>query len=178
MKKISWKDAAELIGIAAIVVSLVFLALQIRQQQLSADAEAVVASAALLAEVTQSINENREIWVKGLKGEELSELDESVFNRLAMGVWRYKASQILRAQRLTIGDVDRQAERYAYELYIYPGLRRWFDEAGAHLNESRAVFGREPMGPGTAYFAVQEALAQIDQLTPQMPETRSYDIGY
>lgn len=178
MKKANWKDVAELIGIAAVVVSLIFLALQIRQQQLALSAEATVAYSTLLAEVSQSINENNEIWVKGLKGEELSELDQSVFNRLAMTAWRYKVSQILSGQRLGLGMDEKQAERYAYQLYIYPGLRRWFDETVVQLNEARAAFGQEPIGLGSATFQVQEALAEIGRSSPPIPEKKSYDIWY
>lgn len=177
MKKIYWKDIAELVGIAGIIVSLIFLALQIRQQQRASSAEATVAYSTLLAEVNQSINENREIWVRGLKGDELSETDQSVFNRMAMTFWRYKVAQILSVQRLRL-DAETTAERYAYQLYIYPGLRRWFQETIVQFNDARAVFGREPLGPGSATFQVQEALAEIDRRSPPIPERKSYDLWY
>lgn len=177
MKKIDWKDAAELIGIAAIFVSLVFLALQIRQQQLAADAEAVAATAANLTELTQAINEHRSIWIKGLKGEELSEADESIFYGLMWATWRNRVAEIDRAERLTVGDAGRYAERFAFEIYTYPGLRRWFEDIGVKVNGQRTTFDREATDPGnTAYGAVQQKLAEIDRRSPQIPWKKSYDI--
>jgi hypothetical protein len=176
MKAFSIRDIAELVGITALVASLIFVALQIRQQQVVAEVEAYVDSAGQWTELTQLINDNRDVWVKGLKGEELSEVDESIFHGLAFAVFQRKVAQYQRARRLNVGNADRRAEAFAYEIYTYPGLRRWFDELGAENQAGRAVFDREAQGSGSTMFAVREALAELDLHSPPLPNKKSYNI--
>lgn len=176
MKKSDWKDIAELVGMAAIVVSLIFLALQIRQQQLLAETEAYGTQAAQLSETTQVINENRDIWVKGLKGEELSEVDKSIFYGLAYAQFVRTVYLDQRNRRLNVGTANRQAELFALEIYTYPGLRRWWEYFSAKRLDSRALFDRDPVGPATTRFTVQEALTEIDRRSPPIPDNKSYNI--
>ena len=56
MKKTDWKDIAELIGIAAIVASLIFVGLQMKQDQ-------QIAVAQLFAETDDSINSVWRLWL-------------------------------------------------------------------------------------------------------------------
>ena len=64
MKEVSWKDIAELIGITAIVASLIFVGLQMRQTheialvtlyQMRSDAAREVASATLESEALHNV---------------------------------------------------------------------------------------------------------------------------
>lgn len=171
MTKSNWRDIAELIGIAAIVASLIFLALQIRQQQLVADTEARNSTVAQLAEVSQLMNENRDIWIRGLKGEELTQIEGSIFHTLAFTEFRRQAATYSRGLRLSIGNPDRQAQAFAFELYAYPGLRRWFDQLYAEIYEERTFFGQETDNEGWT-LAVKEALAEIDRRSPPIPESK------
>ena len=81
MKGADWKDIAELIGIAAIVASLVFVGLQMRQThdialvtlyQMRADAAREVASVSLDSEALH------EVYKRLNAGEEVSESDLSL----------------------------------------------------------------------------------------------------
>lgn len=57
MKKTNWKDIAELVGIAAIVASLVFVGLQMRQDHVFARSELGAGSFESLASLRQAMTE-------------------------------------------------------------------------------------------------------------------------
>jgi hypothetical protein len=68
-----WKDTAELIGIGAIVASLVFVGLQMRQEQEIARAQTLSEYIATGVDVHLAIAENSDIFVKGNSGAPLDE---------------------------------------------------------------------------------------------------------
>jgi len=82
MKNANWKDVAELLGISAIVASLVFVGLQMRQAQEIAYSELDVSLLAIQAETTNLISVNSTVWVKGNADEELSAAESAVFYEL------------------------------------------------------------------------------------------------
>ena len=57
MKKTDWKDVAELVGIAAIVASLVFVGLQLRQEQVIARTELASVSAEIKNQINYKISD-------------------------------------------------------------------------------------------------------------------------
>jgi len=57
----NWKDTAELVGIAAIVASLLFVGLQMRLDQQIAGAQAYMDSANGLIELSQLTSDNQEV---------------------------------------------------------------------------------------------------------------------
>jgi len=90
-----WKYWFEGTGIVAIVASLVFVGLQLKQSQDIAGAEA--ASQLLLDEIewVNLVDANREIWIKGNKGEDLSDLEMSAYRdlfriRSSMAFFQYR----------------------------------------------------------------------------------------
>ena len=68
-----WKGWLEGIGIVAIVASLLFVGLQMRQAQQFAMAEVYQKTLSSRSELTNSINENVVIWNKGRSGGELTD---------------------------------------------------------------------------------------------------------
>ncbi|MDX2478727.1 MAG: hypothetical protein QNK24_00150, partial [Desulfuromusa sp.] len=60
-----WKDIAELIGITAIVLSLVFVGLQLRQSQLIAHSEIALQELESTIEAHSQINDYVDVWVSG-----------------------------------------------------------------------------------------------------------------
>ena len=120
----NWKHAVELVGIGAIVASLIFVGLQIRQEQDIAVAQLLMEATARGVELSQLMSENREAWEKGLRGEELSDLDYATFASIADA---YDSHVILMVVRTTLLDTRINAalglRAYAIQLYAYPGLR-------------------------------------------------------
>ena len=133
MKQHNWKDTAELIGIAAVVVSLIFVGAQIRQDK-------DVARATLFAEWDDTqiewarlIGENKDVWARGLKKEDLSDPDRAAFNVIASSYFdkegaRYRSTSILSGAPASFIIV-----KNADIIYSYPGLSAaWQDYAKFH----------------------------------------------
>ncbi len=87
MKK-DWRTIAELAGIAALMVSLIFVGLQIRQDHRLARAQNAADFDDTMIEYARVINANREVWVRGLEGAELSLADQVTFEVVAFAVWQ------------------------------------------------------------------------------------------
>ena len=83
MKSLSWKSLAELAGMAAIVGSLIFVGLQIRQEQVIALSELNLSLLASQIELNNSISDNADIWVRGNAGEELSQAERIIYESLS-----------------------------------------------------------------------------------------------
>ena len=175
MKKTDWKQIAELVGIAAIVASLLFVGLQMQLDRRIAETQAYMESSATGIELSQLLNENREVWIKGLRGDELSDVENSIFSDLFGTVHQRKAAIWERRVRLGAGNPDTWAEDYAYEIYVYPGLRREFQANIDHRKERRALFGRSaPVGNFSQ--AVQRALSELDRSGPQVLKELVYTL--
>jgi hypothetical protein len=81
MANVKWKDTAELIGIGAIVASLMFVGLQMRQEQVIARAQSLNEYIATGVDYRIAISEYSDILVKGNSG---AQLDEVELHRLQM----------------------------------------------------------------------------------------------
>jgi hypothetical protein len=79
MTKPQWHDWLEGIGIIAIVASLIFVGLQLRQAEKIASAEGHASTMSNLIEVGNSINANVNIWNRGATGEELTDDEAAIF---------------------------------------------------------------------------------------------------
>ena len=120
----NWKDTAELIGIAAIVVSLIFVGFQLR---LDRDVSVVEARAGLTDRVinlTELINSNEDVWKRGLDNEDLTPGEEIEFLGLYDAVRSHIFTQWVRWSRIGPIDPNFAPQSLAYALYSHPGLRR------------------------------------------------------
>ena len=175
MKNVSGKDIVELIGTAAIVASLIFVGLQMRLEADIAEVQAYTESAALITSQTQILAEHREIWIKGLDGEELNLVDQSIFSSLAFAVYQRQVSVWQRRVRLDAGSPENWVERFAYQIYVYPGLRQYWNQLLAKRQERVKALGRNLST--TSFTAdVTRALAEIDNRNPPVPTHKDYVI--
>ena len=168
-----WKRTAELVGLAAIVASLIFVGLQMRQDQEIARAQALVDASAVVTDLNQFIENNKEVWIKGLDGAELSLEDNLTFRALCRANFLRKIAHWERARRLDVGNPDLIAQSFAYEIHVYPGLRRYFDEVIQSFEEQRSAFGHTRRDYGFT-SAVEASLAELDRNPPPPPKTKSY----
>jgi hypothetical protein len=130
------RDWMELIGILAVVASLVFVGLQIRQDQEIAIVEAVSHRFDNAEALANLVQENSAIWIKGLDGDELSKEEFAIFSAIAKVVEEHYRQTYIRFQRIGPFPPEMAAQEYAYVLYHRPTLRRYF-EAGLDLWDSR-----------------------------------------
>ena len=140
MKSRDWKDGAELIGIAAIVASLIFVGLQMKQAQEIANAERRMMRNANQIEVNNAISEHAEIWVRGLSDQELNETEAVIFknllsNRDAFVFANWRAAQGLGSG---VGATSRVAN-YSVFLYENPGARRVWESRREYYDKNESL---------------------------------------
>ena len=147
MKEVSWRNIAELIGIAAIVASLIFVGLQMRQTQTLAAGEAFAITGATRVSVDQAIIDNADVWVRGSSGEQLDEAEALVFNMLVSSeeTWYFTSyMQSLAAGSSAEGN-DLVLE-FANLLLENPGAGRAFlanADSGAEFRSARGAEGAD-----------------------------------
>ena len=125
MKSNNWKDFAELIGIAAIVASLIFVGLQMRQAEVIAQSEMHTSILANRIAMHAAIIEHPDIWVRGNKGDKLEEDESAIFSRqvtILNDEAYYAVQQSIIWGRLEVADLD--AAIFAAYLHENPGARR------------------------------------------------------
>ena len=164
MKSRDWKDIAELIGIAAIVASLIFVGLQMKQAQDIADAERRVLSVSNRIELSNSINAHADIWARGKSGAELDEAEFVIFDNLMLSTnaYYYHGS---RAARNLGNDYGARASmlNLANFLQRNPGALRVWTEREDNLVKIRSEF--IPDIDSRYWVArIQADIEKIDQL--------------
>lgn len=172
MKKTDWKNIAELIGIAAIVASLIFVGLQLRQDREIAVSESYSSTTDTVGDLATLVEGNSRIWRLGLDGSELAAEDELVFKAMVVVVEQYFANNAQRRMRLNVENSEGVVEGYAYAVYVHPGLRDAFLENMAYRDLRQKAFGDEGRRP--FYRSVEAKLKQLDALSPEIPETKRY----
>ena len=139
MKPNNWKGTAELIGIAAIVVSLVFVGTQIRQDQDIALAQIFADYDDTQIEWARLIGENKDVWVRGQKNEDLSEADEATFFVIAAAFFDKESARYYRAILITGVSPSGIIKKNADIIYSYPGLSAtWKDWATFHRSHQHS----------------------------------------
>ena len=125
MKSTNWKDFAELIGIAAIVASLIFVGLQMRQAEVIARSEMNASVLANRIEMHAAIIEHPDIWERGNKGEKLEEDESAIFSRQVFIVndeAYFSIQQSIIWGKSEVADLD--AAIFAAYLHENPGAQR------------------------------------------------------
>ena len=79
MKSNDWRSVAELIGIAAVVASLIFVGLQLRQEQDIAQSQLFADWDDTRIEWSRLLSENNDVWIRGLAGSDLTTNELLVF---------------------------------------------------------------------------------------------------
>lgn len=153
MSREKWKDLLETVGFVALIASLIFVGLQIRQDHTLARAQNAADFDDTMIEYASVINANREIWVNGLSGAELSTLDQVTFESVAFAVWQKFSGIYRRTRLLNEGNEMGVARQVASELFIFPGLRQYFLSRCEH---------RESMGQSISFC--RDVSAQLEKL--------------
>jgi hypothetical protein len=166
MNRERWKDLLEAVGFTALIASLIFVGLQIRQDHTIAQAQNAADFDDTMIEYASVINANREVWVNGLQGAELSTLDQVTFESVAFSVWQKFNGIYRRTQLLDEGNAMGVARQVASELFIFPGLRQYFLSRCKH---------RESMGQKISFCEdVRAQLKKLDDGSLPAPEGKLY----
>ena len=177
MKPTDWKSIAELIGISAIVVSLIFVGIQLQQDRDLAQ----VASYGSVTESTNGLSElvqnNSDVWVRGLNGEDLDDAESAVFISIVRAVEQRYMNFFVRWRASRAEELDPQLHirQFAYYIYMYPGLRKVYeDELKVGQNRSTA-FGTPTKGV-PLYESASPYLKLLDDAQPVIPVNKTYVI--
>ena len=165
-------DWAQVIGIFALVGSLIFIGLQMQQDRRLAAAQVIVAADSVQMDFAALISDNRDVWDRGLKGEELSAADEMAFRAVARGHFQRHLGVYQRLGLLGLGSGDSMVQKYAFDLYQYPSLRKAFLQMRDDVSARRNYFGTTPV----VQFdnKVMEALERMDEAPPQLGERSNF----
>jgi hypothetical protein len=169
----NWKTSAELIGMTAIVASLIFVGLQLRQEQ----AIAIVDTYGSIVESSQGvldlIGQHPEVWEKGLLGEELSTPDEIVFSGMVHSVINHHTFMFIRFVRIGPGDHETLLHNFAYALYVFPGLRRRWETDG-ELQDMRLAAQNRPVSLISLRPRIDRYLRNFDKIKPSIPTEKQF----
>lgn len=164
----------EIVGMAAIIASLIFVGVQLQQDRRIAEVDLLSAISDQSLEFAQLIQADPQLWRRGLAGELLSEDEAIAFDAVAAAMFRMYANQYritVAFQGLTIGIGASESEReYAYAVYSNPGLRTWFGQ----LVEERAIHNRAYGLPDEIQYyprIIDLYLQQLDSSQPALTKT-------
>ena len=167
MKSASWKDTAEFVGITAIVLSLIFVGLQIRQSQQIAIEEVINNSNERQNAIRELIVANADIWHRACLGEPLDPAERVIAARI-YGAWRDHVfgEYVLRRDGVRQSDLDQREiiEEVVAQHWIYPGL----DE----LRRSRSNWHNGAVGDWST--SIDDA--ETERFVKRAEELRSSDI--
>ncbi len=163
MKTTNWKDFAELIGITAIVASLIFVGLQMRQEQKIALAEAYNSTLMSRFELSEAFKDDVGIWLAGSSGQELSDEERAKFELLVYQLndnWFFMYTQLRQLQ--SEEELQFMVNRFARILYNNPGaLEVWRANEAAYTENDLLFDSARP----SQYWpdAVAESVSNLER---------------
>ena len=144
MKSVSWKDGVEFVGVVAIVASLIFVGMEMRQSRDIALSERAVNMLMAEIEIRRPIYEFPDIWARGNAGEELNPSEAVIYSNLIRDINAYGFQRRLSAQ---IVDSESSVKAASWDmagfLHENPGARREWDVLRDRLRKHR-----DPHVPG------------------------------
>ena len=173
MNKPDWKTTAELVGIAAIVASLVFVGVQLRQDRQIALAEAVADLLENGLEARADINQYAHILVKGNLGAELEPAELMIIRNIVRSEQDRVFLQNWQAQVIGESLSNTPELQFAAFLFRNPAARDAWEQIAADM-ESHIDPLRTPESlnrtrqRGSAAFRgrIRQHLAALDKLHP------------
>ncbi len=166
MNNKNWKDIVELVGIAAIVASLVFVGLQMRQAQDIALSELSASIHASRVASDGMIAAHPDIWVRGNAGDELTEAEQATYRAILNShYWRHFIGW---QQRQTFGrkqQMDFITAEFSVFLHDNPGARRNWIHMMDDGREKKVILN-EDYNAGVDEFqsAIIEGLSKLDEM--------------
>jgi hypothetical protein len=154
MKSVGLKEGVELVGIVAIIASLVFVGQELQQARDIAMSERAGTMLMAEIEIRRPIYEFPDIWARGNAGEELNRSEAVIYRTLIKDINAYGFQR-----RLSAFIVDSQSAANAAVmdmagfLYENPGARREWEALRDMLRKHR-----EPHIPGEYSNAFEEAV--------------------
>ena len=137
-----FKDVAELVGIAAIIASLIFVGVQLKQDQQAASSDYVSNYSGRAGLLSELIAENSEVWSKACAGDALTADEREVASQIYIRYYMHGyLTWLLYRVGLNQVEDDAPAEWFADSVWRYPGFRAMHQENMAKSAELPLVDG-------------------------------------
>lgn len=124
------KKLAEIVGVTAVVLSLLFVGYELRLARSVAESESLAESAELYRSLREYISSNSEVWEKGCLAKQLSSSESIKFANMALSIMNYNFAQWNRSL-LGIRGGPGWANIIAVNRYNFPGFNRVWEEMGS-----------------------------------------------
>ena len=169
-------DWMQVVGIFALVISLIFVGLQMRQDRVLAAVESTRSRSDLVSGLTEMISDNRELWVAALDGEELSAADRATFEAMIESVESFFFALWIRASgndEVLQGSPNAPIGSYAFALYVHKGLRHSWERQIEYWRVRDAALNTDD--PGAIFRTLVSAeLEKLDETAPTIPDEKRY----
>jgi hypothetical protein len=117
-------DWMQVIGIFAVVASLIFVGQQLRLDRQIARSDGWLQFEETQILMSDLIGQNSELWIKGLDGEELTPAERLRFDAIVSSVRARFASRFERSSMGVRGSpAELEPQKFAQEMYLHAGLR-------------------------------------------------------
>ena len=125
----NWKERAELLAIVAIVASLVFVGVELRQSRAISISEGNLINAEIQIERNNAINEHSLIWVRGNAGESLAPNELVIFQNLVRNAAIHGFMEYARLNQLDFGEAAQSiTAQFSVFLFQNPMARQVWHE--------------------------------------------------
>ena len=172
---IKLRETAEMIGIVAIVASLIFVGLEMQQTQEIALTQNYIASMEQANEVLSEVNANSELWARANQGASLDEAEQLV---LSNGVGAYSSVYFfnwLQSQVLYGGDAGLvQAYEFAHWLKLNPAARAAWELQDSLFEDAVVTYLPDSNSIGARWvLLVKQHLRTLDEAESSAPAFES-----
>ena len=159
-----WKTIAESLGILAVVVSLIFLALEVRQNSQIGRAEIANTTIQTYSQIREPLLAQSDVWVRGCMGEELSDAERATFAHIFRVhtlylYWFWVTSED------SILEFDRTHSVYAYaaNYHRFPGFAAMSDSQAEWFKN---IDSNSPENVNDFVNAVSERIVFLREIEP------------
>jgi hypothetical protein len=163
MKVNSWKDTAELIGISAILVTLVFVGMQLKQAEAIANNELHSSMLNNWVEANNAISAYADIWVRGNAGEELEPAEAAIYLGQVVNVNNLVYSNVEISRILGLDYAEQELSDFASFLYENPGAKRVWRDREERFKKYRALGDPEHQFAADWIDAIESKLELFDR---------------
>ena len=164
MKPNSWKDLFDIVGIVAIVASLLFVGMELRQSRAIAISEGNLSNAEIQVDTNNAINGYSAVWIDGNMGATLSEQNAIIFSNLVKNKAIHAFMEYARLIQVGFEEAAESINaQFSIFLFENPGARRvWLQQEG-FFEEHFEI----PVSHRTWKNSVQANLARLDRDGPK-----------
>jgi len=155
LTKINWKGIAEVVGVSAIVASLIFVGIQIRQEKNVAVSQIFQTTMAAQVEIHIAMAEHADLLAKARNPNDLTEAERIAVEQLIESWAARSFFEYVSVRRLDEGVWSGPVNIFAFQLADNPGLHQLWSEKTDRTENFYAQFNQ-----GAAFFEFNEQVRQ------------------